>query len=310
MGDDMRGKSKEERLLLEKNEEIRKQQSYWVVKQNDLIQHSRYSLTLSQQRLLLFLISKITPYDDVYNEYRVKIKEIIDVCEYEKSGGVYYNLIKRDLLALRNSAIWVETDDYTIETLGWLIKAKFTRPKKGVDFQEVIFSFEKGLEPVLFQLHGFYTQYTLDNILTLKHKYSIRLYEYLMSYANMMYVIVSIEDLKARLDAQRYSKYSHFKGRVLLPSIEDINSSKTNIYVRYDELKTGKTITSIAFYIWGVNEDSKDYTIEDMRIHAGTMANIERRINRQKKREIDKNKIIQANKEIEITAQTSMFDND
>ena len=296
---------KEKRFLYEDNEQVRKQQNYYVAKDNSLITHSRYSLTLSQQRLLLLLISKITPYDDVENEYRIKIKDIIDVCEYDKSSGSYYKLIKKDLLQLRNSAIWIETDS-GLETMGWLIKAKLIEPRKGTkEYQEVAFKFDDGLEPYLFQLKAFYTQYSLDNVLTLSHKYSLRLYEYLMAYANLMYVVVPLDDLKVRLDAGRYEKYSHFKEKVINPAVEDINTN-TNIYVRYDELKTKQKITSIAFYIWGVNEESKDMKIDDMRIIAGTKANIERRLIRKMKQKIDKDKIIKANGE--ITSQTSLFD--
>lgn len=295
---------KEKRLLYEKSEEVRKQQSYWVVKRNDLITHSRYSLTLSQQRLLLFLISKIAPYDDIENEYRVRIKDIIDVCEYEKTSGTYYKLIKRDLLVLRNSAIWMETAQ-GLETIGWLAKAKLIKPATEKDYQEIVFKFDSGVEPYLFQLKSFYTQYNLENIITLSHKYSLRLYEYLMSYANLMYVIVSVDDLKMRLDAQSYTKYNHFKERILKPSVDDINQ-KTNLYIEYDELKTGKAVKKIAFYIWGVNEDSKDYTIEDMRIRAGVKADVNRRVIKDKKQKIDKENYIKVNGE--ITAQLSLFE--
>lgn len=307
---------KEKRLLYEKNEEVRKQQSYWVVKRNDLITHSRYSLTLSQQRLLLFLISKIAPYDDIENEYRVRIKDIIDVCEYDKTSGTYYKLIKRDLLVLRNSAIWMETAR-GLETIGWLSKAILIKPATEKDYQEIVFKFDSGLEPYLFQLKSFYTQYNLENIITLSHKYSLRLYEYLMSYANLMYVIVSVDDLKMRLDAvsvddlkmrlnaQSYSKYNHFKERILKPSVDEINK-KTNLYIEYDELKTGKAVKKIAFYIWGVNEDSKDYTIEDMRIRAGVKADVNRRVIKDKKQKIDKENYIKVNGE--ITAQLSLFE--
>ena len=61
-----------------------------------------------------------------------------------------------------------------------------------------------------------------------------------------------------------------------------------------------------AFYIWGINEVSKDYKLDDMRIIAGTKANIERREIKRKKQQIDKQKVIKA--EGKITAQTSMFE--
>ena len=298
---------KEKRLIFEENEEIRKQQNYWIAKKNDLITHSRYSLTLSQQRLLLFLISKIKPFDIIQDNYSVKIKDIIDVCEYNTSdSGNYYTVIKKDLLILRNSAVWIETER-GLETMGWLSKIIFKKPPKGKEYQEVIFRFDDGLEPYLFQLQELYTQYNLENILLLSHKYSIRLYEYLVSYGYKMFVKVPIDDLRIRLDAQSYTRFDNFERRIIIPAIEDINDH-TNIFVRYDKLRIdkGSAYSHIAFYIWGVNEDSKDYKLDDMRIIAGTKANIERREIKRKKRQIDKQKAIEA--EGKITAQTSLFE--
>ena len=38
-----------------------------VVKANDLIQKSRFNMTLQQQKMLLFLISQVTPYDEEFS---------------------------------------------------------------------------------------------------------------------------------------------------------------------------------------------------------------------------------------------------
>ncbi len=283
---------KKKRLLLEKDNETVKEQSYYVVKRNDLIRNSRYTLTLSQNRLLLFLISKIKPYDGIEKAYKVAIKDIIKVCEYYDKSGQYYTLIKKDLLKLRNSAIWVETAR-GIETMGWLNKAVFLKPLKKGEYTEVLYSFDEGLENYLFELREYYTQYNLEEVLLLTHKYSIWLFEYLMSYANMMYCVVSIEELKERLDAKSYANYTNFSKRIIIPAIEDINAH-TKLYIAYDEIKTGRTFTHIAFYIWGINPDAKNSTIEDMRILAGTQANIHRRLTKEAKKQIHKKKIVPA----------------
>jgi len=282
--------TKKKRLLFEDDAEITKQQNYIIAKRNDLIRNSRYTLTLSQNRLLLFLISKIKPYDGIESSYKVKIKDIIKVCEYYDKSGQYYGLIKKDLLKLRNSAVWVETSR-GIETMGWLKKAVFLKPINKGDYTEVLFSFDEGLDHYLFELREYYTQFNLEEVLLLTHKYSIRLFEYLMSYANMMYCVVSIDELKERLDAKTYTNHANFKKRILLPAIEDINLH-TKMYVEYDELKEGRTFSKIAFYIWNINPDSKDNTIEDMRILAGTKANVNKRLMKKAKIQIDKEKII------------------
>lgn len=284
---------REKRFLFEKDTETVKEQSYFVVKRNDLIRNSRYTLTLSQNRLLLFLISKIKPYDGIENYYKVAIKDIIKVCEYDTTkGGKYYTTIKNDLLKLRNSAVWVETNR-GLETMGWLRKAVFLKPAKKGEYTELLFAFDEGLDNYLFELREYYTQYNLEDVLQLTHKYSIRLYEYLMSYANIMYCIVSLDELKDRLDAKKYENYTNFTKRILIPAIEDINKH-TKMYIQYDELKEGRVYTKIAFYIWGINPDAKDLKLDDMRVMAGTMANVYKRIVKKAKQQLDKKKIIPA----------------
>ena len=46
-----------------------------VVKANDLIQKSRFSLTLQQQKIILYLISKIMPTDENFQLYEFSIPD-------------------------------------------------------------------------------------------------------------------------------------------------------------------------------------------------------------------------------------------
>ena len=57
---------------------------------------------------------------------------------------------------------------------------------------------------------------------------------------------VSISELKKRIDAEQYTKISHFKERVLEPAILDINVY-TELNMEYEYKKTGRTITHIVF---------------------------------------------------------------
>ena len=57
---------------------------------------------------------------------------------------------------------------------------------------------------------------------------------------------VSIDELKKRIDAEKYTKISHFKDRVLEPAIEEIDNM-TDLEVEYNYIKTGRQITHIVF---------------------------------------------------------------
>lgn len=82
-------------------DEIIESREMFVAKSNALIQRSRYSLTLQQQRILLFLISKIKPTDTPEETYTFSIEEFCKVCGITASTGDYYKTIKDDLLYIQ-----------------------------------------------------------------------------------------------------------------------------------------------------------------------------------------------------------------
>ena len=57
--------------------EIHEMRSYKIVKSNDLIQKSRFQLSLQEQKIILYLISKIKPTDMEFNEYTFEIYDFL-----------------------------------------------------------------------------------------------------------------------------------------------------------------------------------------------------------------------------------------
>ena len=51
------------------SEAVKQERSLLVFKRDDLIQKSRYSLTVQEQRIVLYAMSKIKPTDDAFQEY-------------------------------------------------------------------------------------------------------------------------------------------------------------------------------------------------------------------------------------------------
>jgi hypothetical protein len=76
-----------------KKEEIQVFRNYRVVKHNDLIQRSRYDLGTQEQKIILYLITKIKPEDSVLKLYEFNIQEFCEVCGIDmESGQNYANL--------------------------------------------------------------------------------------------------------------------------------------------------------------------------------------------------------------------------
>jgi len=99
-------------------------------------------------------------------------------------------------------------------------------------------------------LQEFYTSYKLVNILSLKSKYSIRLYEILKSNLYKKCIEIEIEELKKMLYANEksYNVYQNVKNKVIIQAQKELKN-KTDISFDFTEIKTGRKVTSIKFYI-------------------------------------------------------------
>ena len=220
---------------------LSQERSYFVVKDNELITKSRYSLTLQQQKILLYFISRIKPDDDEYTTYELSIKDFSKVCGYVEDSGFYYQTIKSDIKKLADNSNWIEADNGKEVLFRWIDRAEIDRNSGTISI-----TFHYTVSRYLFDLRERYTQYSLYNVLCLSHKYSIRLYELLTSMKYKEHFEISIDELRKRLDATTYTRFNNFNQRILKPCIEEINDY-TDLAVNYSYKKSGKTITHIIF---------------------------------------------------------------
>ena len=72
-----------------------------VVKSNELIQKSRYKLSLPQQKIILYLCSLIQPHDESFKLHTFEIRELCKICGIE-TGGKQYELLKATLKDIGN----------------------------------------------------------------------------------------------------------------------------------------------------------------------------------------------------------------
>ena len=68
----------------------------YVVKANELIQKSRFNLTLQQQKIVLYLISQIERNDKEFKLYSFSIQQFCKVCGINYTSGKNYNDLKED----------------------------------------------------------------------------------------------------------------------------------------------------------------------------------------------------------------------
>ena len=102
--------------------------------------------------------------------------------------------------------------------------------------------------PYLLQLKNNFTQYELQNVLLMKSKYSVRLYEILKSQSYKNKVRIPLVALKQLLNTAEYKVYQNFKVRVIQPAINEINAL-TDLNIEVIPIKENKTIIALDFII-------------------------------------------------------------
>lgn len=100
-------------------------------------------------------------------------------------------------------------------------------------------------------LKQFFTSYILEQTSLLKSTYSIRMYEILSQWITAKKTpVFEIEKFRQQLGigVNEYSRMHQFKERVLENAIDEINK-KTDLTVKYEQVKSGRNITGFSFKV-------------------------------------------------------------
>ncbi|MDH4291467.1 MAG: RepB family plasmid replication initiator protein [Dehalococcoidia bacterium] len=223
--------------------ESSEQQSALVVKSNYLVEAS-YKLSLQEQRIILMMVSMISPGDEDFARYRINIRQFTDLVGLK--GESSYQEVKKitKKLLKRVMSIYSVQEDSELQ-VSWISSAKFWHKKGYVEL-----CFDPNLKPYLVKLQEFFTKYSLQYILPLKSAYAIRIYELLKQYEAIGKRRLTIKELRKYLGIgeDEYRQYGHLKTRILGKAQSELNA-KTDLKIRLEEEKIGRRVTTITFFI-------------------------------------------------------------
>jgi len=220
-----------------------KKSEHDIIRCNDLIRNAEHNLSAQEQKILLYLMSKINPNGDEFATYKFKMQDFFEMFGIsEKSGGSYQH-IRESIKNLHNKKISIKLNNDKKIMLN-CIEEPLLREGSGT----ICVKISNDLKPYLLDFKRNATSYSLYYILAMKSKYSIRLYELLKSYENLGGCEFDIDRLKVLLDAEKYKLFGDFKVNVLNVAMKEINEVG-DINITYELEKDGRKFSHIKFHV-------------------------------------------------------------
>ena len=250
-------------------DEYEKQQYYYVVESNDIINKARHDLTARELKIMDFVISKIQPEDTRFNVIKTSMYELTKVLNIKQNGKNYGDMAKA-LGDLRKKEVLIYDDEHkTITQTGWVQSAKYH------ENGQVEIRLNEDLSPHLLGLKNHYTQHLLIDTVKLKSKYSILLYKLMRECDKDKGKSIAIlqgtpEDFKEWLGAPEDSDYRRLKENILKKAVEEINLKIEDMDLEILQGRYGRKVVQVEIHNnWTVQRATKENTeyVESITTH-------------------------------------------
>lgn len=214
---------------------------------NDILTSEYYvqpelELTLQQKQLLTYMISRIDKGDTGFRLETIQIREYCDLFGINYDGS-NKKKIRESVLALGKKCFILPVAPGREKLFRWIDDAE-------IDYKEGVLYIKlaESLRPYYLNLTEKFAPYQLGYTVSFRSKYSYVLYEFLKSNEFKQFFYYDVEKAKKEWAYEKYKNFADFKRFVLDPAISEINEF-TDINVKYEAEKVGKTYTNLHFFI-------------------------------------------------------------
>ena len=214
-----------------------------VVFQHNNLVEARYSLTLQEKRLILWLISKIQPDEEDFKKHELSVQEFMNLMEL-KGKGNYKELQKITLGLMKKVLVIKKPDEKTLTQVNWINYAHY---EEGTGRIELAFS--DVMKPFLLHLKSQFTAIEVTDLMQFKSIHAIRIYELLKQYQDIGERILSLDEIRECCGVKdKLKQYVHLKTKLLLISQREINE-KSDLTFEFEQIKNGRKIVAIKFIL-------------------------------------------------------------
>ena len=241
----------------------------YIYKSNNLVESS-YSLSLNAQRLIymgakklkpIFIKSNIKPSQlnsflatKTFGDLKIYVTEFKN--EFNIKGNYLYDTFVDVAKELWNSKIQYMSNDGKIIEKRWVITCEYD-PKNCC----ISLTFHPDLILDLLVFKNKYNKIQHNATKALKNSDQIRTYELLKRYVKRGIRRFELEDYRYKLayDDDIYPEYSKLKQRKIKPTIKAINENTDIEIYDFKEIRYGRKVGAIEFYI----RDNKEAQLEE-----------------------------------------------
>lgn len=229
---------------------------------NKLVASNRYiraihpeRMNLNAMKLFRLAITQCRLNDDRFYEYRFNVNELAAVLHVDEKD--MYRDIRNMCLYLMQMVLKVGSENPIEDWEFWHIFEKAKYEKKT---RTVTILLHKDMTELFLQLKTNFTRIPIANILSMKSKYAIRIYELLCERMMSHYpygdesaeITLSLDELRQATGTDKkktYALVSNFKNVVLYPALREIENVANWTIITAD-IKCGRIISGFKFTIW------------------------------------------------------------
>lgn len=208
-----------------------------VVKASRLMAAS-YQLSVVEQRLLLMVATKR---GDMSREFTITAAEYAE--KFHTTEPTAYEALKEARNRLFNRSVTWHEGEFVF-TSRWVSYVAY-----GDGVGAIKLHLTPPIQPMMGQLSSAFTAYHLDKVSGITSAYGVRLYEILVAWKAKSSHRLELENLRQMLGVPdgAYGGMSDFKRHVLDLAVTQVNQY-TDMRVRYEQHKAGRTIVAFTFH--------------------------------------------------------------
>lgn len=223
----------------------------YVVQANNLI-GGKQALKLNSAKLIRSAIMQVVRDDEELKPYIITVKELAELL------GVSASNVYRDVEEITDDIIknpvYVK-EEIVGKSIKWIKIPWVSKCEYNSDIGVAI-KLNEELKPFLINLKEHYTQYTLQEVLTMKSVYAIRIFEMLQSkiMSRMLPkdgadIEISVQEIRECCDCEdKYPAFGNLKDKVIDKAVSEINRV-TMFRVDYSYRKKSRTVVAIIFHV-------------------------------------------------------------